>query len=156
MRISEVRSQIHIHYIRNSCQSEEKKDLWSWISASPIRRWWVPPPPLWDGCGAGGASSLALSLVRSWFLVETGPYIHIQMSFVLAFSVWKLDMDPREEELLLFHFIKMAVGSEKMILHRNDSEKAAEWSQPPPEWQPVSPGLIESHIGIKKEKGIDI
>lgn len=35
------------------------------------------------------------------------------MSFVLAFSLWKLDLDPREEELLLFHFIKMTVGSEK-------------------------------------------
>lgn len=53
-------------------------------------------------------------------------YRHIQMSFVLAFSLWKLDLDPREEELLLFHFIKMTIGSEKMILHRNDSERAAE------------------------------
>lgn len=53
-------------------------------------------------------------------------YRHIQMSVVWAFSLWKLDLDPREEELLLFHFIKMTIGSEKMILHRNDSERAAE------------------------------
>lgn len=48
------------------------------------------------------------------------------MSFVWAFSLRKLDLDPREEELLLFHFIKMTIGSEKMILHRNESERAAD------------------------------
>ena len=40
-------------------------------------------------------------------------YILIHVPFVLAFSLWKFDLKPREEELLLLHFIKMTVETEK-------------------------------------------
>lgn len=40
-------------------------------------------------------------------------YALIQVPFVLAFSLWKFDLNPWEEELLLLHFIKMTAETEK-------------------------------------------
>lgn len=61
--------------------------------------------------GLGGVTSFSLNYEKLVFSVNR--YILLQLPFVLAFSLWEFDLEPREEELLLLYFIKMTVGTGK-------------------------------------------
>ena len=77
-------------------------------------------------------------------------HTHIQLPFVLAFSLWEFYLEVREEKLL-FSLYQGESWNRKIILNRNYSERGSEWNQPPQDGS-LWASLIKSLPGIKNRR----
>lgn len=69
--------------------------------------------------------SLAHLMPSEKLVFSVNRHTHIQLPFVLAFSLWEFYLEVREEKLL-FSLYQGESWNRKIILNRNDSERGSE------------------------------